>query len=119
MPINVEVKRKDPKFEGDRPSWNIVASGPVELFNEGMEKFMFLHGMNAMKKTGDYAIWTSRPSIAPPQLYLADMLRKKYGFRLKPDTAGMVDRAVTGAAGPAAWTISSADPRRDPADARI
>lgn len=96
MPINVELKKKAPKFDGDRPRWNLVASGPVELFNTGMERFMFLHGMNGINEEGDYSIWSSMPSIGAPPVYLADILRKKYGCKLKPDTARLIEQAVKG-----------------------
>ena len=83
MPINAEIKRKEPRFKQDRPKHYIVVSGPVELFNPAMERFMFLQGMNAMTKSGDYAIWSTKPAIGAPPIYLAALLEKKYGVKLK------------------------------------
>lgn len=94
MPITLELKKKAPKFQGDYPSYHLVASGPRELFNPGMERFMFLHGMNGLNDAGEFTIWSSRPAIGAPPLYLCALLREKYGMRLKPRTAELVDNAI-------------------------
>ncbi|MBW3243399.1 hypothetical protein KUV57_12065 [Epibacterium sp. DP7N7-1] len=94
MPINIELKKKDPKFKGDRPSYNLVVSGPVELFNKGMERFMFMHGMNALNAEGEFSIWSTPPSIGAPPLYLCALLREKYGFKLKKKTQDIVNSAI-------------------------
>ncbi|MCW3782982.1 DEAD/DEAH box helicase [Defluviimonas salinarum] len=93
MPITVNLKKKDKKFEGDLPSWNIVVSGPVELFNPALEKFLFLQGLNAMNEEGDFSVWSSRPAIGAPPLYLAAVLREKYGCALKTDLEKMLKAA--------------------------
>lgn len=94
MPINVEIKKKDPRFNWDRPRWNIVASGPVELLQARIERFMFLHGMNGLPASDDFATSSSRASIGAPPVYLAALVKGKYGCRLKPTAARMVDQAV-------------------------
>ncbi|WP_411839609.1 DEAD/DEAH box helicase [Paracoccus sp. ME4] len=95
MPVQLNLKEKGPRFEGDRPSWHLVASGPVELFSTKIQRFMFMHGMNAMNDEGDFSVWTTRPSIAAPPVYLASLLSSRYGFQPKRDLARRIRESVS------------------------
>lgn len=94
MPISVELKKKDPKFSGDMPRYNVVASGPVELFTPTMHRYMYLHGMNALNERGEYSVWSSPPAIGAPPLYLVAQLERRHRFKLKPRTAELLRTAI-------------------------
>ena len=94
MPIQVNVKRKAPRFEGDKPSFNIVVDGPVELFSDKLVRFLYLHGLNWMSDEGDHAVYATPFSIGSPPYYLAGLLEKKFGCKPKRDTLDAVRRAT-------------------------
>ncbi|MCE6959247.1 DEAD/DEAH box helicase [Cereibacter sphaeroides] len=91
MRLSVNIKRKDPKFQGDQPSWYIVVSGPAETFTDALRRMLYLHGLNELSEQGEeHQTWSSRPAIGAPPLYLAALLRDKHRARLKPETAEML-----------------------------
>lgn len=95
MRMSVNIKRKDPRFDGDHPSWNVTVSGPAEVFTQPMRRTLFLAGLNELPGDAkEFAIWSSRPSIGSPQLAFAATLAAKFGAALKPETRDMVEAAT-------------------------
>lgn len=95
MPIQVNIKRKDPKFEGDQPSFNIVVDGPVELFNDKLVRFLYLHGLNGMSDEGEHAVYSTPYSIGAPPYYLAGLLESKFGCKPKPAALDATKRSTS------------------------
>lgn len=96
MPLNVNIKRKDPKFQGDQPSWNAVVGGPSEVFTEPLKRLLFLHGLTALSSEGEeWQNWCTRPAIGAPMLYLAPILKQKYHAQIKPEVQKMLKDAVS------------------------
>lgn len=96
MPLSVNIKRKDPKFEGDQPTWNAVVGGPAEIFTEPLRRLLFLHGLNDLSEPGsEWQTWSSRFAVGAPMLYIAPLLKEKYRAVIKPDVQKMLKDAVT------------------------
>lgn len=96
MALNVNIKRKEPKFQGDQPSWNISVSGPTEVFTEPLRRLLFLHGLNELSEPGaERQAWSTRPAIGAPMLYLAPLLKQKYHAFIRPEVQAMLKAAIT------------------------
>lgn len=93
MPITFKVGRKPARFDGDRPSSNATVSGPPELFSKELEKFLFLHGLNGLS-SGEYIVWSSRYTTAPPPTYLGPLLQHKFKARMHDSLRPIIEQAT-------------------------
>lgn len=94
MPLRFTVKRKEPRFKGDRPSWSASVSGPPELFSDPLCRALTVYGLSPWKTESEMHIWTLPPSSGEPPLYLAPLLSTKYRARIERATQDMVNAAV-------------------------
>ena len=78
MPLRVNVKRREPKFPGDQPSYNTVVSGPAETFTPALRRLLEVNGLEPYKETDGIVIWSSIPSIGGPPYYLAFLIAHKH-----------------------------------------
>lgn len=90
MPLKFNVKKHEPRFKGDRPSWNATVSGPYELFSDKLDKTLFQHGLNSLPGESNIVVWSTRPANSPPPLYLGAILRKKFHATLSPMAGEML-----------------------------
>lgn len=93
MPITFKIGHKPARFDGDRPSSNATVSGPAELFSKELEKFLFLHGLNGLS-SGDFIVWSSRYTTAPPPNYLGPLLQKKFHARMHDSLRPIIEDAT-------------------------
>ena len=85
MPLKVNIKRKDPRFKGDKPRYNVVVSGPAETFTSALRRSLEMQGLSPFKDDGGLAIWSSMPQIGGAPYYLAHLLASKYGAEIHRD----------------------------------
>ncbi|MXX88724.1 MAG: DEAD/DEAH box helicase [Boseongicola sp. SB0677_bin_26] len=85
MPLQVNIKRRAPRFKGDEPSFHAVVSGPRETFKPDLCRMLELHGLAPFKDEEGFSIWSAMPSSGPPPYYLAHLLRHKHGVRIARD----------------------------------
>ncbi len=85
MPLKVNVKRKDAKFKGDRPKFNVVVSGPRETFTPAMCRSLELNGMGPFMDEDGLVVWSSMPQIGGAPYYLAHLLAHKHNAVIHPN----------------------------------
>lgn len=94
MPLTVNIKTKPPKFEGDQPRHHAVVSGPSETFQRPLRRYLELHGLSPLREEDDFSIWSSRPAIGGPPLYLAATLSDRYHATVERETGRWLRRAA-------------------------
>jgi len=85
MPLKVNVKRKDPKFKGDKPKYNVVVSGPRETFTPAVCRSLELNGMGPFMDEDGLVVWSSMPQIGGAPYYLAHLLAYKHKAVIHPN----------------------------------
>lgn len=95
MALSVKITKKELRFSGDRERHNVVVSGPAEIFDRAFKRFLFLHGLNYTGHKENHAIWSGRPAIGAPPLYLAALLAHTRRARMNRDTREMLAQATS------------------------
>ena len=85
MPLKVNVKRKDAKFKGDKPKYNVVVSGPRETFTPAICRSLELNGMGPFMDEDGLVVWSSMPQIGGAPYYLAHLLAYKHKATIHPN----------------------------------
>lgn len=95
MPLRVNIKRRDPRFKGDHPSYNAVVSGPSETMNGRLRRFLELQGLAPFKEEDGVSIWTNPPAIGGPPVYLVPLLQHRFGIGATRDATRMAEAAFS------------------------
>lgn len=78
MPIKVNIKKKEPKFKGDQPSYNVSVSGPTEVFSAKLCRTLELNGLSPYIENEGLSVWTAPYNIGGPSYYLAHLIAYKF-----------------------------------------
>jgi hypothetical protein len=85
MPIKVNIKRKDAKFKGGQPTYNVSVSGPTEIFSAKLCRLLELNGLSPYIENEGRSVWTAPYNIGGPAYYLAHLLVHKFGAEIHKD----------------------------------
>lgn len=94
MPLKVNVKRKEPKFKGDHAKYNMVVSGPREIFSKQICRTMEMHGLAPMMDENGLVVWSSLPQIGGAPYYFAHIMAEKYNANIHPNCKKEVMESV-------------------------
>ena len=85
MALQVNIKRKEPKFKGDKPRYNAVVSGPQETFTPKLCRMLEFQGLSEFKNDNGFSIWSSMPQIGGAPYYLTHLLNYKHNVQIHRD----------------------------------
>lgn len=95
MALRVNIKRKDPRFTGDRPRYHAVVSGPSETMDSRLRRFLELQGLSPFKEEDGVSIWSNPPVIGGAPVYLVPLLQYRFGVGATRDARAMAERAFS------------------------
>lgn len=96
MPMQVNIKKKEPRFKGDKPTYYPVVSGSVDHMSRQIENYLALNGLSRMgdpEERSEFVVWSGRPQIGGPPAYLAAMFEEKFNMDLTKEARTHITRA--------------------------
>lgn len=80
MAITMSVAEVKSKYKNAPPSWKVSVSGGTVLFKDPLQRLLYFHGIEPFAEGEGRSTWTMKPAVGDPPLYLAVILKEKFGI---------------------------------------
>lgn len=92
MPATIDVRAKNEAFKNGPKLWNAIVYAPQEVFDNdpALQRSLMRQGFMIKHADERSVLWSLAPSVAPPPLYLADILAFKHKIKATAATREMI-----------------------------